>query len=86
MPAQCVSSSASLSLSAYLRVAQTAKARFNSRSVSTFACAIGKISYSMRKAYFPKRRMGNRYQHDQIDWVCAKYNDFAQLRGLRIII
>jgi hypothetical protein len=30
----------------------------------------------MRKAYFLKRRMGNRYQHDQIDWVCAKSHDF----------
>jgi hypothetical protein len=30
----------------------------------------------MRKAYFLKRYMGNRYQHDQIDWVCAKSHDF----------
>ena len=40
-PAQCVRSNASLSLSACLRVTTTAKDRFSSRSVSTFACAIG---------------------------------------------
>jgi hypothetical protein len=30
----------------------------------------------MRKAYFLKRHMGNRFQHDQIGWVWAKSHDF----------
>ena len=33
----------------------------------------------MRKAYFLKRHMGNRFQHDQIDWVCHKSNDFRAI-------
>ena len=40
IPAQCVSSRANLSLPACLRPAMVPSARFNSCSVSIFACAI----------------------------------------------
>ena len=60
VPAQCVSSSANLSLSACLRPATTANARFNSASESTFACAIARTPFLIQKCYFHAVGMGNR--------------------------